>query len=129
MAEITKRGYYMNEIIAYCGLFCHTCPIYLATREPNKIEQNRMRIEIIRRCKEQYGIEYKLEDITDCDGCITDSERLFIASKKCPVRNCAKQKGLINCAYCGDYVCETLNKFFRTDPDAKKRLDEIRNNI
>jgi hypothetical protein len=88
-----------------------------------------MRMEIIRRCKEQYGIEYKLEDITDCDGCTTGSERLFKASNNCPIRNCAKNKGLINCAYCSDYVCETFNTFFSTDPIAKKRLDGIRSNI
>lgn len=119
----------MNEIIAHCGLFCQTCPIYLATRETNKTEQDRMRIEIIRRCKEQYGTEYKLEDITDCDGCTAESERMFKASKNCPIRTCAMEKGLINCAYCSEYSCDTLNKLFSADPDAKKILDKIRTSI
>ena len=48
---------------------CQTCPIYLATRQENFEEKTRIRIEIVRLCKELYGTEYQLEDITDCDGC------------------------------------------------------------
>jgi len=53
----------MTEIVAYCGLTCQTCPIYLATRQENKEEQARMRAEIVQLCKEQYGMNYELEDI------------------------------------------------------------------
>jgi len=41
----------MNEEMAYCGLICQTCPIYLATREENKAEQDRMRADIVRLCR------------------------------------------------------------------------------
>jgi len=116
----------MTEMVAYCGLACQTCPIYLATRQENKEEQARMRAEIVQLCKEQYGMDYELEDITDCDGCRTEDGRLFSACKNCLIRKCAKQKGLENCAYCTEYACVRLEAFFGTDPTAKIRLDEIR---
>jgi hypothetical protein len=116
-------------MIAYCGLSCQACPIYLATRQGNKEEQAKMRVEILRLCKEQYGMDYVLEDISDCDGCQTDGDRLFSQCKNCPIRQCAREKELENCAYCTEYACGKLEAFFRTDPIAKTRLDAIRTNI
>jgi hypothetical protein len=119
----------MTEMIGYCGLTCQTCPIYLATRQENKEEQARMRAEIVQQCKEQYGMNYELEDITDCDGCQTEGERLFSACKNCLIRKCAREKELENCAYCTEYACGKLEAFFNTDPTAKTRLDAVRSSI
>jgi hypothetical protein len=38
----------------------------------------------------------------------------------------APYKRLQNCAYCNEYACEKLKKFFVNDPDTKARLDMIR---
>jgi hypothetical protein len=119
----------MNELMAYCGLVCETCPIYLATREEKKEEQARMRVEIARMCREQYWMKIEMEDVTDCDGCRTEGGRLFSACKDCAVRNCVKQKGIENCAYCSDYACERLEAIFATEPAARTRLDEVRSAI
>ncbi len=116
----------MPDLLAYCGLTCQTCPIYLATRQQNKDQQLRMRMEIIQLCKEQYGIQYTLKDITDCDGCRTEGGRLFVTCKTCVIRKCARKKKVENCAHCPDYACKDLRAFFETDPDAKRRLDEVR---
>ena len=119
----------MTDMIAYCGLICQTCPIYLATRQESKDEQLRMRSEIVKQCAELYGLSYTLEDITDCDGCRTDGGRLFSGCKKCAIRKCAREKQLANCAYCPEYVCKQLELFFGKDRTAKKRLDEIKRSI
>jgi hypothetical protein len=119
----------MDEVIAHCGLVCNTCPIYLAAREENKEKKERMRIEIARQYKQIYGIELKLQDVTDCDGCRSESGRLFSGCKQCEIRNCAIGKGIESCAHCNEYACERLEKFFATDPDAKARLDVIRRRI
>jgi hypothetical protein len=119
----------MGEAIAYCGLICRTCPIYLATREENEVERVRMRVEIAQLCREKYGMEYEPEDITDCDGCRTDAGKLFPACKTCPIRKCAREKGLENCSYCSEYVCDRLEAFLATDPAAKTRLDAVRSSI
>jgi len=88
-----------------------------------------MRAEIIKLCKDHYGINYMLEDITDCDGCQTEGERLFSSSKNCPIRKCAREKELENCAYCTEYACGKLEAFFKTDLTAKARLDAVRDSI
>lgn len=116
----------MGEMIAYCGLVCQTCPIYLATRVESQEEREKMRVEIAQLCREQYGMAYEPKDITDCDGCRTNEGRLFSACKDCAIRKCARQRGLESCASCDEYVCERLEAFFASEPAAKKRLDEMR---
>ena len=118
----------MAEMIAYCGLICHTCPIYLATRLENSEEQVKMRAGIVKLCHEQYGTAFTFDEITDCDGCKTGGERLFSASRRCLIRQCARERKLDNCACCDEYVCSKLEAIFRSDPDARTRLNKIRRN-
>jgi hypothetical protein len=114
----------MEENLAYCGLICEKCPIYLATREADKDRQYKMRTDIAREIKKHYGREIKPEDVGDCDGCKTEGGRLFCTD--CQIRICATEKGLANCAYCHDYPCEALEKLFTTDLEARQRLNKIR---
>ncbi|MHC4620818.1 MAG: DUF3795 domain-containing protein [Planctomycetota bacterium] len=116
----------MDEIIAYCGLACHTCGIYLATREKDDEKRAKMRVEIAEQIKKVYGQECKPGDVTDCDGCRTESGRLHSGGKRCLIRKCAGNKGIENCAHCSEYACAKLEKLFVTDPEAKTRLDVIR---
>ncbi|MEJ2355106.1 MAG: DUF3795 domain-containing protein [candidate division WOR-3 bacterium] len=116
----------MDEMIAYCGLNCLSCPIYLATREENKEEQTEKRKEILRLIKKHYGLDLKLEDITDCDGCIIETGRLFSGCKNCSIRKCAIEKKIVSCAYCEEYVCGKLEEFFSKEKTAKTRLDNLR---
>ena len=119
----------MHSILAYCGLVCRTCPIYLATRMEDKNEQARMRTEIARLLNEHYGMKYAPEEIIDCDGCPIEGGRLFSGCQNCSIRKCAREKHLKNCANCGEYACDKLEAFFASEPSARTRLEEIRNNI
>ncbi len=119
----------MEENLAYCGLICHTCAIYLATREKNDEKRHKMRVEIAQQIKEHYGEEYRPEDVTDCDGCRTEGGRLFSGSTNCHMRKCARQKHIENCAYCDEYSCQKLEEFFATYPEARKQLDQIRSGL
>ena len=121
----------MNELVAYCGLVCHGCPIYWATKEPDEAKRDKMRADIVRICREQYGYgeDFTPEYVTDCDGCRTEGGRLFSGCEKCEIRKCARQRELENCAYCNDYACEKLEKFFENDPSAKARLDVIKSTL
>jgi len=119
----------MNEMTAYCGLACHTCPIYLATREQDPNKKREMRAEIAQKINELYNEKMKAENVTDCDGCKPEGARLFSGCKKCEIRKCARAKALENCAHCGQYPCEKLKKLFDTEPHAKSRLDAIRNSL
>ncbi len=119
----------MNEIVAYCGLTCGGCPIYLAGRETNQSKKNEMISEIIRTCKDLYGFEYGMEDISGCGGCTSSGGKLFIGCAKCGIRKCASDKHYPNCSVCPDYPCEKLSEIFTTDPSAKDRLDLMRADI
>jgi hypothetical protein len=119
----------MEKNLAYCGLTCEKCPIYLATREKDDEKRRKMRANIARKIKEHYGEEYEPEDVTDCDGCRTEGGRLFSGSRNCRVRTCARRKGLENCAHCDDYICEKLEEFLAKEPDARARLDAIRREL
>lgn len=119
----------MNDSISYCGLLCQGCQIYLASRETDKSKKGEMILGIIRSCKEYYGIEYKYEEINDCDGCKAESGKLFIGCADCKIRSCVIDRGFANCAYCKEYPCDNLKELFKTDPNAKIRLDIIQSSL
>jgi predicted nuclease of restriction endonuclease-like RecB superfamily len=119
----------MSELLGYCGLICNTCPIYLATKEIDKEEQNKMRAEIAKTFEKVYGIYFEASDIADCDGCRTLNGRLFSACNDCNIRQCANQKMIKNCAHCMEYACKELKTFFHKDASAKERLDKVRDQI
>lgn len=83
----------MAGIIAYCGLLCDTCPIYVATRTPDKEEQARMRARVAQILFEHYAMRCAPGDTTDCDGCSVEEGRLFSACQNCAIRSCARSKG------------------------------------
>jgi len=113
--------------LGYCGLNCQTCPIYVATRIEDTAEKLKARTEIARMCREEYGLVYKDEDITDCDGCTTDNDILFPGCKACKIRNCAIDRKYESCILCPDYICNVLGEFYIKDPSARTNLEEIRN--
>jgi len=121
-------------MIAYCGLKCEICPIYQATREKDPEKQRRMREDIARKILKEYGMQCGTEDVTDCDGCVTEGGRLFLGCQKCLIRSCAHEKRFENCAHCGDYACTKLSEFFDfggklVNMDARKQLDAIRKSL
>jgi len=114
----------MSEMISFCGLLCHECGAFLATRD----DDDEKRAEVAQQWSKEYNTDLKPEDI-NCEGCLSDGEILFNYTKACEIRKCGKERGLLNCAHCDEYACEKLEKFFQMVPDAKKRLDEIRSNL
>jgi hypothetical protein len=113
-------------MIAFCGLTCDSCPIHLATLEPDKSRQRQMRESIADQCNKQYGMNIFLKDITDCDGCKASTGKLFSGCLNCKIRNCAGLRNIENCAFCSNYACGILREHFLLDPDAQTRLEEIR---
>lgn len=113
----------MNEIIAFCGLSCHECGAFLATKN----NDNKKREEVAQLWSKQFNTDIKPKDI-NCDGCLSTSENLFNYCKVCEIRKCGMKKNIINCASCDDYACEKLIKFFEIAPEAKKQLEKIKTN-
>lgn len=119
----------VKELVAYCGLTCKSCPIYWAGREQDKEKKRRMKEKIAQLCKEHYGFDLSPEDITDCDGCRTEGEKLFSGCLACEIRKCARQREFETCAHCPEYVCDKLRKLFDSDPTGKIWLEVIRSII
>jgi hypothetical protein len=119
----------MEENVAYCGLPCHSCPIRLATREQDEEKKYEMRVDVARQIKERYGMECKPEDVNDCDGCKAETGILYWGCKNCPIRKCASEKAVENCAHCDEYACEKLEGFFAKEPISRERLDEIKKTL
>jgi hypothetical protein len=111
--------------LGFCGLNCHTCPIYKATRIEDKSEQLKVRTEIARMCREEYGLMYNVEDITDCNGCTTDNDILFQGCRTCKIRNCARERGYESCILCPDYTCRILEEFYTREPSSKTNLNKL----
>lgn len=90
----------VGKLVGICGLYCGTCPNYLAYRE-NDTEQ----LEKISREK---GLP--VEDIR-CDGCL--SGHVFPSCVVCRhgFRKCALEKGVTWCFQCHDFPCRKLRDF------------------
>ena len=116
----------MKEIVSYCGLLCSGCPIHWASKEEDEALKEKMRIEIAKTSNRLYNTNYSAEDIADCDGCLVENGRLFPGCMHCRIRNCAREKKIPNCAYCSEYSCETIEEFFKDNPESKSRLSIIR---
>ena len=110
---LRKEKKEMDEILAYCGGPCHTCTIFLATRESNDEKRRKTRVEIARQIKEVYGTEYEADDIADCDGCRAKNGKIF--SKDCQIRKCAQEKDIESSASCTEYACEKFEKLSATE--------------
>ena len=111
----------MEELIGHCGLSCHECPAFIATKN----DDNKLREETAVKWSKEFGSDIKAEDI-NCQGCMS-SDIIFSHCKVCEIRQCSMEKGLPNCAYCKIYPCDILIKFFNIVPSAKEQLDKIKN--
>jgi hypothetical protein len=111
----------MEKMIGHCGIVCSECPTLHATQK----DDDKERKQVAETWSKQFGFDLKPEDI-NCDGCLTDSDRLFGYCKACEVRACSNDKGLENCAHCGDFACDKLDAVFSMAPYAKKTLEKVR---
>jgi hypothetical protein len=112
----------MEKMIAYCGIECSKCPALIAKKENN----DELRKKTAEEWSKQFNAEMKPEDI-NCDGCLSTGVLVGYCNI-CEIRKCGIEKKVENCAYCNDYICEKLEKWFKNVPDAKNRLEEIRKN-
>jgi hypothetical protein len=124
----------MGKMIAYCGIDCGKCEAFIAKKENN----NEIRKKYAKELSERFDIEV-LPETVNCDGCPSSGEHMGYCSM-CNIRDCCNDKGIENCAFCDDYVCEKLEKVYTfmrdvigkikdKEAEAKVTLDEIRKNM
>jgi len=110
-----------KKMIAKCGLVCSECPAYIATQK----NDDALRTETAKKWSEMFKADIKASDI-NCDGCQSESQRLFSYCQTCEIRKCAREKQVETCAACPDYSCAKLDAFLAQVPEARKVLEELR---
>lgn len=114
----------MSEMVAVCGLLCNECGAFIATSK----NSDEKRTEVAELWSQQFNTNIRPEDI-NCDGCTSDSDRIFSHCKVCEIRKCGKERAVANCANCDEYACEKLEGFFKMAPEAGRKLNEIRSKL
>jgi len=110
-----------KKMISVCGLVCSECGAFIATQT----HDDKKRKEVAEHWSKEYHVEIKPEDI-NCDGCTSTTGVVFNYPRVCEIRACGLEKKVKNCAFCAEYACEKLTKFFAMAPVAKATLEEIR---
>ena len=110
-----------NKIIAYCGLTCSECDAYQATQAQDQEALERVAVA----WREQFDPEITAETIR-CDGCLSDDGPLCSYCSDCPIRACAREKQVANCAQCPDYGCDIVEEFLNHAPDMRHVLETMR---
>ena len=110
-----------TEMIGCCGIQCHECGAFIATKNGDDAKRK----EVAEEWARMYNSDIQPEDI-NCEGCLSKGGVLFSHCNVCEIRICANGKGHVNCAHCPEYACGKLTKFFEMVPDAKTTLDDVR---
>jgi len=89
-----------QKLVGICGIYCGTCPSYLAPRENDVAE-------LERRSKE---LGYTIEELR-CDGCHSDKVMPSCVECRPGFRKCASEHGVTRCFECADFPCQRLEDF------------------
>ena len=106
--------------MSICGLICTECPAYLAARTKDW----ELRVRTAEAWSNLFKVRIKPEEV-ECDGCISQSEKLFGHCKVCEVRRCGKERGVLNCFVCLDYPCDKVVRLHEYLPEARKTLEKF----
>ena len=115
----------MTEQIAYCGMDCTNCPVYTATQADDDAAREKAAVLFSKLFKTEIPAS-----AINCDGCKSETGRLFGHCTTCEVRTCARDRKLESCAYCKDYSCEKLDAQLAGIPlpQPRERLEALRKN-
>jgi hypothetical protein len=110
----------MQEMIAYCGLVCTSCPQFIATQNDDDVAREKA----AKRIAEKFGLHFNPDDI-NCDGCLSSGGRLIAFCNTCEVRKCGITRSVKNCSTCEEQPCDKLINFHNFSPDAKASFEAL----
>jgi len=114
----------VGRMVGFCGTVCSDCRAFIATKEDDDVLR-RVAAEV---WSEASGEDIKPEDV-NCDGCLTVDGRVFGHCLVCEIRRCGFGRRVANCAFCVDYACEKLARYFAENVKARGSLEEIRREL
>jgi len=90
----------LSNLVGICGLYCGTCPSYLAYRKNDTGY-------VKKRAKEK---GYTIEGLR-CDGCLSDKVADHCKDCRHGFRSCAAEKHVNWCFECEEFPCQRLKDF------------------
>jgi hypothetical protein len=87
----------VDEMIAFCGLYCGACSFKVAFDESDRNH--------LRNMPDKYR-ECENAPLQFCPGCRLDSE-----GHDCRIRECARSRGLVHCGACDQFPCALIQEF------------------
>ncbi len=103
----------MEEILARCGYRCDLC----AARSKDPA----VRQKLVEGWKKYFNLQMYTAENVKCDGCYGETR----ADKTCPIRPCVIEKGIENCAHCGEYICDKLRPFLGSREGYLRRFPDV----
>ena len=111
----------MKEWIAYCGLNCELCDARIATLHNDDALREKTALLWSRLNGAQI-----MPDMICCTGCRTDGPKTVYCSTLCPVRKCAREKGVETCGECGELgTCPLIGQIHANNPQAAKNIKTV----
>lgn len=90
----------IRKLVGICGLYCGTCPSYIAHSENNIAE--------LEKRSQEFGIP--VEDVR-CEGCHSDRVMSICVDCRHGFRQCAREHRITWCFECADFPCQRLRDF------------------
>jgi len=110
-----------EKYMCYCGLYCENCAVKAKVEPASKTLYGEMKAagfeEIIQFLPGGEGFWEFLGGMARDGVCVSCKEGS--GHPGCPVRICARQKGVDACALCGEYPCGRFDRFFEGYPVLK----------
>lgn len=104
----------MSRLLAYCGIDCAQCPVYVATSSGDEAEKEKI-------AKEWSSDAYPLTAAdVHCQGCCSGGELISFCAG-CDIRSCAVESEQESCAFCPSYPCAKLEK---QSPESLANLED-----
>ena len=118
-----------RKLIAYCGIDCAKCPIFVLTHFADRTGWKKLSQRVMRSMLRLGGI--KPDGEVWCDGCTAIDARTHKPCRECLVRCCAMERGVVSCAHCVKFNCDWLQQLWPRlrFKDAKPRLLKLRKQI
>ena len=89
-----------RELAGICGIYCGTCPKYLAPRQGDTAEVQKMARDAGVTAGE-----------VRCDGCLSGHVYRDCVDCRHGFRRCAREKGVTWCFQCAEFPCARLESF------------------
>lgn len=109
-----------------CGVDCTSCDVYKATVHGDREARVRAAKSRTKTAQKHWGMQTLDPEVLDCRGCRAEGYVQHKGHGRCPMRPCARKRGLASCGLCPEWrTCERLTDVFADEPEARTNLERI----